>query len=65
MTSPDPRARLADNGRHVVCTSCGHGLELDHRTGCRLVVCDCLAHWTVREIESVRRAYGLVGRWYD
>jgi hypothetical protein len=49
----------------VACARCGHSLEYDHRDGCRMVQCPCRARWTVRQIEELRRAYGLVGRWYD
>jgi hypothetical protein len=63
--SDTPEARRAKESGLVACARCGHSLEYDHRDGCRMVQCPCRARWTVRQIEELRRAYRLVGRWYD
>jgi hypothetical protein len=63
--SDTPEAHRAKESGLVACPGCGHDLEYSHRDGCRMVECPCRARWTVRRIEELRRAYGLVGRWYD
>lgn len=60
-----PEAHRARETGFVACPACGHNLEYLHRKGCRIVACVCRQNWTVREIEALRRRYGLVGRWYD